>query len=73
MQPILWMAESCRSRSSAARSCRDIIQARFVDIVSGVRVVQAVNFVADDPGYAGTMTMTWKVTATNDGTRGHPS
>ncbi|MEO3748721.1 SRPBCC domain-containing protein [Plantactinospora sp. B5E13] len=29
----------------------------------------AVNFVADDPDYAGTMTMTWAVTATEDGTR----
>ena len=47
----------------------DITEARFVEIVPGVRVVQAVNFVADDPAYAGTMTMTWEVTATEDGTR----
>src|SRR5690242_1622010 len=47
----------------------DIVEARFVDIVPGVRVVQAVEFVSDDPSYAGTMTMTWEVTATGDGTR----
>jgi len=47
----------------------DIVEARFVDIVPGVRVVQAVDFVSDDPSYAGTMTMTWEVTATDDGTR----
>ncbi|MFV2085165.1 SRPBCC domain-containing protein [Micromonospora sp. LOL_021] len=47
----------------------DIVEARFVDLVSGVRVVQAVDFVADDPAYAGTMTMTWEVTAVNGGTR----
>lgn len=47
----------------------DIVEARFVDIVPGVRVVHAVTFVADDPDYAGTMTMTWEVTATDDGTR----
>jgi hypothetical protein len=49
-----------------------MVEARFVDIVTGVRVVQAVNFVADDPGYASTMTMTWEVTPTNDGTRVDP-
>lgn len=47
----------------------DIVEARFVDIVPGVRVVQAVEFVSDDPSYAGTMTMTWEVTAVDTGTR----
>ncbi|MEV4175749.1 SRPBCC family protein [Nonomuraea sp. NPDC049709] len=47
----------------------DIVEARFVDIVPGVRVVQAVDFVSDDPAYAGTMTMTWEVTAVEAGTR----
>jgi uncharacterized protein YndB with AHSA1/START domain len=31
----------------------DIVEARYVDIVPGVRVVQAVDFVSDDPAYAG--------------------
>src|ERR1700760_5184923 len=39
----------------------DVVEARFVDIVPGERVVQAVDFVSDDPAYAGTMTMTWAV------------
>jgi uncharacterized protein YndB with AHSA1/START domain len=47
----------------------DIVEARFVDIVPGVRVVQAVDFVSDDPAYAGTMTMTWEVTAVDTGAR----
>jgi uncharacterized protein YndB with AHSA1/START domain len=47
----------------------DIVEARFVDIVPGARVVQAVDFVSDDPAYAGTMTMTWAVTAFDAGTR----
>jgi hypothetical protein len=34
-----------------------------------VRVVQAVDFVSDDPSYAGAMTMTWEVTAVDGGTR----
>ena len=37
--------------------------------VPGVRVVQAVEFVSDDPTYAGAMTMTWEVTAVEEGTR----
>jgi Activator of Hsp90 ATPase homolog 1-like protein len=32
-------------------------------------VVQAVDFVSDDPTHAGTMTMTWEVTAVDAGTR----
>src|ERR1700761_1022788 len=47
----------------------DIVEARFVDIVPGERVVQAVDFVSDDPAYAGTMIMTWEVTAAGPGTR----
>jgi len=47
----------------------DIVVASFVDIVPGVRVVQAVNFVSDDPAYAGTMTMTWEVTGVDGGSR----
>ena len=45
------------------------MEARFVDLVPGVRVVQAVDFVSDEPGYAGTMVMTWEVTPLEDGTR----
>ena len=47
----------------------DVVDARFVDIVPGERVVQAVDFVSDDPAYAGTMTMTWKIAAVEAGTR----
>lgn len=47
----------------------DIVEARFVDIVPGRRVVQAVQFASDDAAYAGTMVMTWEVTAADAGTR----
>jgi uncharacterized protein YndB with AHSA1/START domain len=47
----------------------DIVEARFVDVVPGERLVQAVDFVSDDPAHAGTMTMTWEITATRGGTR----
>lgn len=47
----------------------DVVEARFLDIVPGVRVVQAVDFVSDDPAFAGTMTMTWEVGAVDGGAR----
>src|ERR1017187_6245834 len=47
----------------------DVVEARFVDLVPDVRVVYAVDFVSDAPAYAGTMIMTWEVTAANGGTR----
>lgn len=46
----------------------DVVEARFVDIVDGERVVQAVDFESDDPAYAGTMIMTWSVRAAEGGT-----
>jgi len=46
----------------------DVVEAEFVDIVPDARVVQAVTFVSDDPAQAGTMTMTWEVTAVEQGT-----
>ena len=47
----------------------DVVEARFVDLVPGSRVVQEVDFVADDPRHAGTMTMTWELVPTGNGTR----
>lgn len=47
----------------------DIVEVRFVDIVPGVRIVEAVDFVSDDPAYAGTMTMTWEITGVDGGAR----
>jgi uncharacterized protein YndB with AHSA1/START domain len=47
----------------------DIVEARFVEMIPNVKVVQAVDFVSDDPAYGGTMTMTWQVTSLDLGTR----
>ena len=55
-----------RGKSSADA---DIVEARYVDIVHNVRVVQAVDFVSEDPALAGTMTMTWAVASVDGGTR----
>jgi uncharacterized protein YndB with AHSA1/START domain len=62
----LTYSEAGRGKATADS---DVVEARFVDVVPNVKVVQAVDFVSDDPAYAGTMTMTWEVAATDGGTR----
>jgi uncharacterized protein YndB with AHSA1/START domain len=47
----------------------DVVEVRYLDIVPDDRVVQAVDFVSDDPAFAGTMMMTWAVRAVDGGTR----
>jgi uncharacterized protein YndB with AHSA1/START domain len=47
----------------------DIVEARYLEIVPDVRVVQAVDFVAEDPAFAGTMTVTWALHVVDGGTR----
>jgi uncharacterized protein YndB with AHSA1/START domain len=65
---VLTYADPSASRGKSTADS-DVVEARFVDIVPGVRVVTAVDFVSDDPAYAGTMTMTWEVSADDGGTR----
>jgi len=65
---VLTYADASTARGKATPDS-DIVEARFLDIVPGARVVQAVDFVSDEPGYAGTMTMTWEVAAAEAGAR----
>ena len=51
-----------------ARDNTDIVEGRFVDLIPGERVVQAVDFESDDPAFHGTMTMTWQVAPHEGGT-----
>lgn len=46
----------------------DVVEARFVRLVPGVRVVLEVDFESDDPSFAGTMTMTWDTSPVDAGT-----
>ena len=64
---ILTYAVPAAARPKSAADV-DIVEARFVDIVTNDRVVQAVDFVSNDPAYGGTMTMTWVVRRTDGGT-----
>jgi uncharacterized protein YndB with AHSA1/START domain len=45
----------------------DVVEVRFVELVPGERLVEAIDFVSDDDAYAGTMTMTWSITARRGG------
>jgi uncharacterized protein YndB with AHSA1/START domain len=65
---VLTCTDASASRGKATADS-DIVEVRFVDIVPSARIVQAVDFVSEDPAYAGTMTMTWEVTAVDGGTR----
>ncbi len=65
---MLTYADASPSQGKATADT-DIVEARVVDLVPGVRVVQEVDFVSDDPAYAGTMTMTWEVTAIDGSAR----
>lgn len=58
-------AESGRGKATADS---DIVEARFVSLVPGVRVVLEVDFESDDPLFAGTMTMTWDISSVDGGT-----
>jgi uncharacterized protein YndB with AHSA1/START domain len=65
---VLTYPDASGSRGKSTRDA-DIVEARFIDLVRGVRVVYAVDFVSADPAYAGSMTMTWQMTAVDGRTR----
>ena len=45
----------------------DVVVSRIVDVVPGERIVQAVEFEAADPEFAGSMTMAWSISPTPGG------
>ena len=65
---ILTYGDPSASRGKATADT-DVVEARFVDLVPGELVVQAVDFVSADPAFAGTMTMTWALADVDRGTR----
>jgi uncharacterized protein YndB with AHSA1/START domain len=46
----------------------DVVDVGFAELVPPRLLVQRAEFAADDPAYAGTMTMTWRLDATSRGT-----
>jgi uncharacterized protein YndB with AHSA1/START domain len=65
---VLMYANASRSPGKTTADS-DVVESRFIDLVPGKRVVQTVEFVSDDPAYAGTMTMGWEITGVEGGTR----
>jgi len=65
---VLTYAEATDTRGKSTADS-DVVEARYVDIIPDERVVQEVDFVSDDPAFAGTMTMTWAVQEVEGGTR----
>jgi uncharacterized protein YndB with AHSA1/START domain len=65
---VLTYVDASRGEGKATTDS-DIVEARYIDIVPGVRVVQAVDFESDDAAFAGTMNVTWEITAVDGGTR----
>jgi uncharacterized protein YndB with AHSA1/START domain len=49
----------------------DVIEGRILELVPGIRVVQAFTFRSEDPRFAGEMAMAWNLDATTGGTRVH--
>ena len=65
---VLTYADASNARGKATPES-DVVEVAFVDLVPGVRLVQAADFVSDDPANAGTMTITWELAAVDAGTR----
>jgi len=65
---VLTYADASAARGKTTADA-DVVDAVFLELVPGVRVVQAVDFVSDDPTNAGTMTITWELAAADIGTR----
>jgi uncharacterized protein YndB with AHSA1/START domain len=65
---VLTYVDSSAGRGKATADS-DIVDVRFLDLVPGERVAQAVDFVSEDPANVGTMIMTWELAAVDDGTR----
>lgn len=46
----------------------DVVQGEFLELVADERIVQRIEFEAEDPAFAGAMIMTWSLRAVPEGT-----
>ena len=65
----LFYPESERVFSGKTSEKEDMVDVRFVALTPPHRIVEAVNFVTDDPAFAGEMTMTATFEEVLDGTK----
>jgi uncharacterized protein YndB with AHSA1/START domain len=47
----------------------DIVEVGIAEVIEGERIVQAVEFVSDDPAFSGVMRMTWRIDPQESGTK----
>ena len=62
---LVLVAFSQAAGKSSANS--DVVEARFVELAPGERIVYAVEFASDRPEFAGVMTMSWRLSPRPDG------
>jgi uncharacterized protein YndB with AHSA1/START domain len=65
---VLSYADASQARGKASPDS-DVVDGRYLELEPGRRVVQAVDFVSDDPTLQGTMIMTWTAIPIGDRTR----
>lgn len=64
----LRMTLTFRDSQGKSSENTDTVEARFVDLTGGQRIGLSVEFISDDPRYAGVMTMTWLLRPQPQGT-----
>jgi uncharacterized protein YndB with AHSA1/START domain len=47
----------------------DVVEVHILDVVPNDRIVQAIEFVSDDPAFSGTMYLTWRLTPVGEATQ----
>lgn len=65
---VLTYPDASNSRGKSTPDA-DVVEARFIDLVPGVRVAYAVQFETADAAYDGTMTIAWDLTPVGGATR----
>jgi uncharacterized protein YndB with AHSA1/START domain len=64
----LTLCEKTPSARGKTTDDTDVVQGRFLELVSDSQVVHAVTFASDDPAFAGEMRMTWSLLPVAGGT-----
>ncbi len=64
----LFYEDEAHSGSGKSSANADVVRGRFLQLSPDERIVQEFEFASDDPAFAGTMTMTWRLTAVPTGT-----
>jgi uncharacterized protein YndB with AHSA1/START domain len=64
----LFYEDEAHAGSGKSAANADVVRGRFLELSPDERIVQQIQFDSVDPAFAGTMTMTWRLTAVPTGT-----